>query len=199
MRPNVNLGAVLVVAGLCCMNAVLDDGVEAGEEGAEEMIVDFTGGGRPWRNIDDAVMGGRSSSDMVVENGAAVFRGEVSLRNNGGFASVRSDPQDHDLSRFDGLVLRVRGDGKRYRLRLRTTRTFDGVSYQASLEPAASTWQEVAIPFTAFEPVFRGRRVPNHPKLDPAEIQTFGLLIADRQEGPFRLELEWIRGLEEQR
>ena len=48
--------------------------------------------------------------------------------------------------------------------------------------------------FSAFEPVFRGRRVPDHPPLDPAEVKTLGLLIADKQAGPFRLELEWISG-----
>ena len=74
---------------------------------------------------------------MVLEDGVGVFRGVVSLENGGGFASVRSEPQDHDLSTFDGLVLKVRGDGKRYRFRLRTSRAFDGVSYQAPLEPAA--------------------------------------------------------------
>jgi len=168
--------------------------LEAREGGPYEMIVDFAAGAPAWRNIDDAVMGGRSSSGMVVEEGVGVFRGVVSLENNGGFASVRSEPEDHDLSAFDGLVLRVRSDGKRYRFRLRTSRAFDGVSYQAPLEPAAGTWQEVAIPFSAFEPVYRGRRLPDHPPLDPSRVQTFGLLIADRQSGPFRLEVGCIRG-----
>jgi monofunctional biosynthetic peptidoglycan transglycosylase len=191
MNPKVLAGAALVVVGLCSGNPVQ---VKAGEGGPQQMIIDFSAGARAWRSIDDVVMGGLSSSGMVLEDGVAVFRGEVSLENNGGFASVRSEPQDHDLSAFDGVVLRVRGDGKGYRFRLRTTRAFDGVSYQAPLEPAAGTWQEVTIPFSAFEPVFRGRRVPDHPPLDPARVQTFGLLIADRQAGPFRLEVEWIRG-----
>jgi monofunctional biosynthetic peptidoglycan transglycosylase len=163
------------------------------------MIVDFTAGAPAWRRVDDVVMGGRSSSGMVVEGGVGVFRGVVSLEGGGGFASVRSAPEPHDLSAFDGLVVRVRGDGKRYRFRLRTSRSFDGVSFQAPLEPGAGAWQEVATPFSAFEPVFRGRRVLEHPPLDPGQVQTFGLLIADRQAGPFRLEVAWIAGYRGQR
>lgn len=158
------------------------------------MIFDFRVDAAPWRSIDDVVMGGRSSSRMVVAGGIAVFSGEVSLANNGGFASVRSAAQDHDLSGFDGLVLLVRGDGTRYQLRLRTTATFDGVSYQAPLEPAAGAWQELAIPFAAFEPVFRGRRLPDHRPLDPAQVKSFGLMVTGAQAGPFRLEIEWIQG-----
>ena len=71
--------------------------------------------------IDDAVMGGVSSSRLVVEEpGIAVFSGNVSLENNGGFASVRSLPRDWGTAAAREFVLRVRGDGKRYRFNVRT-------------------------------------------------------------------------------
>jgi monofunctional biosynthetic peptidoglycan transglycosylase len=158
------------------------------------VIVDFASENEAWPSIDDVVMGGVSESAMTVADGVAVFSGEVSFDSNGGFASVRSRPGERDLSAFAGLVLEVRGDGKRYGFRLRTDAAFDGVSYQAVLEPPAGEWVEVTIPFTDFEPVYRGRRVAGHPALDPARITTLGLIIS-RQEGPFRLELRSIRGL----
>jgi monofunctional biosynthetic peptidoglycan transglycosylase len=160
----------------------------------EKAIVSFETPDDSWPSIDDVVMGGRSNSSMTVEEGRAVFRGVVSLANNGGFASVRSRPQALDLSAYDGLVLRVKGDGKRYGFRLRTTDRWDGVSYQAELTPAAGEWQEIVLEFEDFIPVFRGRVVRDHPPLDPARIRTLGLIIAGKQEGPFRLELEWIKG-----
>lgn len=46
-------------------------------------------------------------------------------------SSPRFVPQQHDLAGATGIVLRVRGDGKRYRVNLRTNATFDGVQYQA--------------------------------------------------------------------
>jgi monofunctional biosynthetic peptidoglycan transglycosylase len=128
-----------------------------------------------------------------VESGA-LFEGVVSLENNGGFCSVRSRPEPRDLSGFQGLRLRVRGDGKRYAFRLRTDANWDGVSYQAKFDAPLDAWSWVEIPFEAFVPVFRGRQLRGVPALDPARIHSFGLLIADEQEGEFRLEIHRIEG-----
>lgn len=159
-----------------------------------EMIFDFKTPDAGWRTINDVVMGGVSNSAMSVADGVASFSGVVSLDNNGGFASVRSLPGDHDLAEFDGLALRLRGDGKRYAVRLRTTDRFDGPSYQAMIEPDAGEWSELVIRFGEFEPVYRGRPVPGYEPLDPSRVRTFGFLISDKQEGPFRLDIDWIRG-----
>ena len=163
-----------------------------GLEGGAVSIVDFADGAVAWRSIDDRVMGGVSSSEMVVEGGFATFRGEVSF-DNGGFASVRSRPQVHNLSSFDGLVFRVRGDGKTYGFRIRTNASFDGVSYQVVIAPPAGEWHEVKVRFSDFVPVYRGRKVARHPPLDPSQVTTMGLIIS-RQEGPFRLDIASIGG-----
>jgi monofunctional biosynthetic peptidoglycan transglycosylase len=159
-----------------------------------ETIITFSDDAEVWQSIDDVVMGGVSSSEMVIEDGVAAFRGTVSLENNGGFASVRSRPARHDLSGFDGVTLKVRGDGKRYGFRLRTTAAFGGVSYEVRFTAPDGEWAELQLHFVDFEPVFRGRRVPGHPPLDPSEIRSFGLIISDKQAGPFTLEIEWIQG-----
>jgi NADH dehydrogenase [ubiquinone] 1 alpha subcomplex assembly factor 1 len=83
-----------------------------------------------WSAIDDAVMGGVSASRLRHDPaGHAVFEGVVSLDNNGGFASVRSRPGELGAPEVVSYVLDVRGDGKRYKLNLRTDDAFDGVSY----------------------------------------------------------------------
>lgn len=164
----------------------------AGPESALSLF-DFGSGDSSWGSIDDRVMGGISQSRMSINEGVARFEGVVSLENNGGFASVRSPAERRDLSAFDGLVLRVRGDGNTYGVRLRTTAAFDGVSYQADIAPRAGEWIEVMLPFDAFRAVFRGRPVPGHSPLDPRRIQTVGFIIARKQAGPFLLETAWIR------
>ena len=121
------------------------------------------------------------------------LRGLVSLENNGGFASVRSAAGAYDLSAAKGVLLRVRGDGKRYALRLRTTDAFSAINYEARFATKADTWITVAIPFTRFKAVRRGRTMPEAPPLDLSEIKTVGLLISERQAGPFRLEIDWIK------
>ena len=165
----------------------------AAETGEKKImkIIDFSRGDVTWPHINDGVMGGISSGEMSAADGYATFQGTVSFENNGGFSSVRSQAVVHDLSAFEGLVLRVRGDGKRYGFRLKTDASFDGVSYQFEIQPPAGEWTEISAPFTEFIPVYRGRVVRDHPPLDPSRIATFGLLIS-RQEGPFRIDIESV-------
>lgn len=149
-----------------------------------------------WRPIDDGVMGGLSRSEATgTGRGTLLFSGTVSLENNGGFASVRSTPRRFDLAGTRGVAVRVKGDGKAYKLNVKTDEGFDGVQYQARFEPDRGEWRTVEIPWDAFEPRFRGRPVPGAQPLDPARIAQVGLMIADRQAGPFALEVEWIAGL----
>jgi NADH dehydrogenase [ubiquinone] 1 alpha subcomplex assembly factor 1 len=168
-----------------------DDGNH--EESKSSVLMHFGEASPPWRNIDDVVMGGVSSSRFRIENGLGVFEGTVSLENGGGFASVRSTAGDHDLSAARGLLLRVRGDGKRYALRLRTTDVFGGINYEARFETAEDEWATVSISFERFEPVYRGRKVQDVNPLDLKSVKTLGFLISDKQDGPFRLEVDWIK------
>jgi hypothetical protein len=84
---------------------------------SDKTLFDFqsTTGSAAWQIVNDDVMGGGSTSRFEVTNGVAVFRGEVSLENNGGFASVRSSPARHGLAGCDSFVIRLRGDGRRYK------------------------------------------------------------------------------------
>ena len=136
----------------------------------------------PWTPVDDGVMGGRSASRAVpTGDSPLVFVGEVSLDNNGGFASIRTAPQQHDLAGATGIVLRVRGDGKRYRVNLRTDAIFDGIQYQAGFITADGTWQDVGLDFAQLEPRFRGRPAPAaprpgpHPQLRPSSLSGLGV------------------------
>ncbi|WP_302142469.1 CIA30 family protein [Halomonas alkalicola] len=157
-------------------------------------LIDFQNPGEAdhWRAINDNVMGGVSRGGLAVEDGIGVFRGETSLENNGGFASVRRDPEAFDLSDAPGLALHVRGDGRTYQLRLYTGQLPEGAAYRASFQPPAGEWQRIAFSWHDFEAVFRGRLLEGMPPLDPAGIDQVGLMIVDRQAGPFRLEVAWL-------
>ena len=71
-----------------------------------------------WVAVNDGVMGGRSTGGPTLPDGTLKFRGDLSLANNGGFASVRSVGRSFDLSSATAVVLRVKGDGRSYQLRL---------------------------------------------------------------------------------
>lgn len=146
-----------------------------------------------WTGVNDVVMGGVSDSFMQVsDDGNGVFAGHLSLENSGGFASARTSLPENDYSGFSGIMLRVKGDGKRYSFRIRTDIMFDGVVYRQEFDTKAEEWMDVALPFSEFEPSFRGRTVADAPPLDPSGIFQIGFLISEKQEGSFRLEIERI-------
>lgn len=143
-----------------------------------------------WRSTDDVVMGGQSSSTLLAGEQVGIFSGTLSLAGGGGFASVRRRDQPVDLSAYDAIELRVRGDGRRYKLNLRTSDNFDGIVYQAAFETQPGAWLNTTLALAEFAPRFRGR--PAAGTLDRARLSSLGLLISDRQSGPFRLELSSI-------
>jgi len=156
----------------------------------------FQPGSMQWTIINDGVMGGLSTSNLeLTEEGTGLFAGFVSLENNGGFASTRTEVQDLDLSPHEGVTLRVRGDGRRYQLRFRLDGSFDGVAYQAEFDTSPGEWMEIDLLFEEFRPTFRGRVPPGSGPLDPARIQQIGFLIGDKKEGPFKLEIAWVGAL----
>jgi hypothetical protein len=143
--------------------------------------------------IDDRVMGGRSASRLRHDPaGHAVFEGKVSLADGGGFASVRSRPLPLGDAQATSCRIEVRGDGKRYKLNLRTDDTFDGVTYQAMFEPVPGEWTVLRLPLASFVPTWRGRPVEGAPALRSETLRQLGIAIADRQAGVFALALRSI-------
>jgi NADH dehydrogenase [ubiquinone] 1 alpha subcomplex assembly factor 1 len=146
-----------------------------------------------WSPVDDVVMGGVSRSTFSPhEPGTARFAGRVSLENSGGFASARTAPRAWAAAGAIAFVLRVRGDGRSYKFTVRTDDGFDGIQYQARFTPPAGEWCEARLPLEAFSATFRGRVVPGAPPLDAARVRALGLMISDRQAGPFELMVDWI-------
>ena len=159
------------------------------------VVVDFTEHeSLPWSIVNDDVMGGRSTSRISRTNEAtALFEGFVSLENNGGFASTRAAFQSLDLSAYEGVALRVKGDGRRYQLRFRQDGAFDGVAYGVEFATAPREWTELYVPFETFRATFRGYEPRSSGPLDPARICQMGILIGDGTQGPFALEIDWVK------
>ena len=145
-----------------------------------------------WSPVDDVVMGGCSHSTVSFDPGALVFCGELSLDNGGGFASIRSPLREFNLSSATALVLRVTGDGKTYKVGLRLSEKFDAPVYQASFIAPAEETKDVYIPYNELEPRYHGRSLDVAPPFEPQRVRSVGLLIADRQSGPFSLRVESI-------
>lgn len=163
---------------------------------SERILFDFqTATNHPtWQIVNDDVMGGVSTSQFqVLTNGCAVFSGTVRLENNGGFASVRSSPARQNLAGFDAFVVRVRGDGRRYKFTVRTENDFDTPNYQCAFTTRRGEWAEHRLAFNDFVSTFRGRVLADAPALDLAKVVSVGFLISEKQAGPFRLDVAWLK------
>ena len=148
-----------------------------------------------WTTVNDPVMGGVSTSKVAFGDGGLVFSGNISLANNGGFASARS-PQNPELGRLaagaTSLRVRGRGDGKTYVLEA----GIDGQpwSYIQRFTTDAGVERAYELPVAGFQPVgMRFDPAPDAPPtLDPSLINQVAVYILDKQQGPFELTLSGV-------
>ena len=155
---------------------------------------DAAAGDPAWTPFDDDVMGGSSRSRFTFSDvRSGLFEGRLSLADGGGFATIRTPELELDLVGWEGLRLRVRGDGRRYGFGLReSNRRGDPGVWRHELATVKDEWIERELRFADFELSVMGRRRPEAGRVGPARIRAFSLVIADRDEAPFRLELAAI-------
>lgn len=151
---------------------------------------------KKWHRENDSVMGGISKSKIgyLKEEGGVegilVFEGEISLKNDGGFAQILYENEVLNLTKCTGLELKIKGDGKNYQLRIETTTTRIGYSHSFL---AQKEWRSVRLAFADFKPDFHGEFVPDAPKLDLEHIKNIGILFGNNIEEPFRILINEIQ------
>jgi len=186
MRAASNLSATALLS-LCCAVAA---------SSPTDLIDEPTA----WRIVNDGVMGGASTSRLGRAGDGLRFAGELSLANGGGFASIRR-PFDAGGSDAAGLLLRVRGDGNRYRLRVYTRDAAGGenwYSHYATFDTRAGEVTSVELRWPQFAASFRGRAV-DAPPIRFAEVIGVGVMITKEDHrgghGPFALDLLGVEPL----
>lgn len=156
------------------------------------ILFDFSGTSdiTDWTVVNDDVMGGRSNGSFSVNSeGNGVFEGSVSLENNGGFSLVRYQMGNTNVQGFQKVVIRLKGDGKRYQFRLKRYEN-NYFSYVAYFQTSGE-WQVIEIPFQELYPAFRGRRL-NEPNFPGDSIAEIAFLIGNQKNETFKLELDEV-------
>tara|TARA_B100001029_G_scaffold127480_1_gene106490 strand:+ start:579 stop:1082 length:504 start_codon:yes stop_codon:yes gene_type:complete len=147
-----------------------------------------------WNIVNDDVMGGVSKSYLSLnDENNLIFSGNVSLDNNGGFASSRMSLSSQSLNGIKSFKIKFRGDGNIYKLRLRQNNM--RASYSSDFKSVKDKWVEVNIPVEDFIPTWRGYSYNNYPALDIEKINSLGIHISDKQEGEFKLEIKYIKAI----
>eukprot|EP00879_Flechtneria_rotunda_P002013 GHRR01002190.1.p1 GENE.GHRR01002190.1~~GHRR01002190.1.p1 ORF type:complete len:439 (+),score=154.06 GHRR01002190.1:1582-2898(+) len=163
---------------------------------AEELAV--------WERLDDVIMGGNSSSGLSPSEDikGAVWTGDLIVE-GGGFCGARTKSLNLDLSAYDGLQLRVKGDGQIFKFNIKTTDQEDvpESTYQTTFDTSSDgNWTTVRIPWHNFVPVTRAQSDPTGEPLDPSKISKLGLVLSrfefnklpnpSYKPGPFQLFIE---------
>ena len=175
----------------------------------ERMLFDFTNPNTNlkeiWGAVDDVVMGGVSQSRIVMADKGAVFTGNVSTENNGGFASVRTHNFEPplDLSEYEGIELKVIGDGKRYKFITRCEGKWDGIGYCYSFDTVYNFPTTIKVPFKNLIPVFRAKTVQEAEAFKQEKVYSMQLMLSKFEydgelnpkfeAGSFQLKVEYIK------
>ncbi len=145
---------------------------------------------KEWRIVNDGVMGGISKSSLVLTDaGHGQFSGHVSLANNGGFASIQLNTALKLEEDKKFIVLRIKGDGKRYEFRLKGK-----ISQSESYVHPFSTsgeWETLKLAISEFYPQFFGRKL-SIANFNFNNIEQLSFLISNKQEEDFKLLIDWI-------
>ncbi len=153
--------------------------------------------GEKWKIVTDSIIGGTSTADIISTPGEAiVFSGILTPFRYQNFCLTYCPPTTLQLRSYGGLLLRLKGDGKHYKVRIYNHTDLDGVHYQAGFNSRRNRLMTVFLPFSSFIPYLRRQVVRDWPVLDQSRIKRIGILISDQAAGPFRLEIYWIKAKE---
>ncbi|BCE01262.1 CIA30 family protein [Marinicellulosiphila megalodicopiae] len=142
-----------------------------------------------WLIVNDSVMGGLTNSDIDLEVGKLVFAGKLSLKNNGGFASVRRRLIDNETNQADYVKLIIKGDGRAYKIRFRLNGYLDGLAYEQTIQTKLNVVDTYVLHEKDFEAVYRSRIFNGDDAFDLQDALQFEIMLTDKNEGEFYLEL----------
>ena len=145
-----------------------------------------------WRVVVDGVMGGLSTGGLAQQDNTLVFTGETSLRNNGGFSSIRAPVPAGSVAGYDALRIRVMGDGRTWILGARGAGN-RGDSYWERFETTEGEWQTVTVPIMGMVRQYFGNPIAG--RLQPAAVRGVEFYIYDKKAGPFRLQIDRIEAV----
>ncbi|CAO3660526.1 unnamed protein product [Umbelopsis vinacea] len=147
----------------------------------------------------------------ITPEGVGKFSGNLSLElpadaeiQQSGYAAIRSKVKPSsmfgtpcwDTTLFRYLALRVRGDERRYFVNIQTDGVIQTDLYQHRLFlRTPGEWQTVMIPFRDFVLTNNGMIQEDQIDMMREKIKTVGISLTDREEGPFEIEIDWIKAM----
>lgn len=149
--------------------------------------------GENWRVVNDGVMGGLSESSISFEKNSLLFKGNVSLKNNGGFASMRAPFGEYNLSKYTTMTMRFRGTARKFAVTMQTDEPFYLPNYKYFFTPNPDEWQIIKMTLTDFKTHQMGRATGGTISVEElSNIIRYGIILYDKKSGDFELEIDYI-------
>ncbi|GAA5811140.1 hypothetical protein MFLAVUS_004569 [Mucor flavus] len=165
-----------------------------------------------WAVGCDKDIGGFSTANLeMTPEGVGKFYGEISLElpanreiKQSGYAAMRTKPKDQtmfgtpcwDTSLFRYLALHVKGDKRKYFVNIQTDGVVKTDLFQHRLFlRTPGQWETVMIPFKDFILTNNGMIQEDQIEMFRQKVKTVGISLMDRQEGPFEIQVEWIKSM----
>lgn len=150
--------------------------------------------GTDWQVVNDGVMGGLSEGKAELDENSLVFTGTVSLRNNGGFTSLKSPFQNWDLSQMKTVEIRYRSTGFTMALTLENTPAWYLPNAKLTLPETSGEWHTLNVPIEGFRMYQMGQPIGQSPSASFfSDVQRIGFMNQDKKVGNLRLEVDYIR------
>eukprot|EP01041_Mallomonas_annulata_P014297 gene14297-30422_t len=159
-----------------------------------------------WGPLDDVVMGGVSKSNLSPgQKFDGRWTGIVTSANNGGFAGIRTKlfQPPLDASNCKGIILRLQGDGNRFKCIARDNDEWNGIAWSKSFDTIANKIIEVKISFDDLIPTRFAKSLPTSAPFNKKTLSAIQLTLSKFEydgglnpkfkEGEFALTLESIR------
>jgi hypothetical protein len=147
-----------------------------------------------WVMISDNVMGGVSKSKLEYTENAMILTGDISFKNYGGFASVKTTFGKYDISQFKGVKIKFKSTNQKFAFTLEDKNNWTLPNYKGDFYSTSSnTWEEKTIYFKDFKEYQVGEETGK--KMEDSilkNIVRMGIMTMEKKEGPFSIEIDYI-------
>lgn len=149
--------------------------------------------GKNWQVVNDGVMGGLSQGKAVLTENTVLFKGKVSLDNNGGFSSLRSSYSNKELSNYKEVEIKYRSTGISMAMSFSVSRRWYIPNYKTSLQGTKGKWKTVSFKLSELKKHYIGKAVDE--TLDEEaqkKIIRYGFITDEKKYGDFEFEIDYI-------
>jgi len=150
--------------------------------------------GVDWVVVNDGVMGGLSTGQLQFTKKSLIFKGAISLKNNGGFASFRNQYGSYNLQQISTVEIKYRSIGQAMALSLEPNDLFYKPTYRVLLNDTNFNWETKKISINDFFECILGEPTGDSITSDIlGKIKRIGFITAEKKEVNFKIEIQYLK------